>query len=39
MEREQVQGIVTDSVVVFVVRDGNPKHIHSWNDLIKPASR
>src|SRR6059058_364324 len=26
-------GMVTDSVVVFVVRDGNPKHIHSWADL------
>jgi sulfate transport system substrate-binding protein len=29
------RGMVTDSVVVFVVRDGNPKHIHGWNDLIK----
>src|SRR6266480_6730339 len=28
-------GMVTDSVVVFVVRDGNPKHIHSWADLTK----
>ena len=27
--------MVTDSVVVFVVRDGNPKKIHSWNDLTK----
>jgi len=27
--------MVTDSVVVFVVRDGNPKHIHSWADLTK----
>ena len=26
-------GMVTDSVVVFVVRNGNPKHIHSWADL------
>jgi len=28
-------GMVTDSVVVFVVRNGNPKHIHSWADLTK----
>jgi sulfate/thiosulfate transport system substrate-binding protein len=28
-------GMVTDSVVVFVVRDGNPKKIHSWADLTK----
>ena len=27
----------SDSVVVFVVRKGNPKHITSWNDLIKPG--
>ena len=29
------RGIVSDSVVVFVVRDGNPKHIKGWNDLTK----
>src|SRR2546421_5043173 len=28
-------GMVTDSVVVFVVRDGNPKHIHTWADLAR----
>lgn len=28
-------GIVTDSVVVIVVRSGNPKNIHDWNDLVK----
>jgi sulfate transport system substrate-binding protein len=27
----------SDSVVVFVVRKGNPKHITSWDDLIKPG--
>jgi sulfate transport system substrate-binding protein len=27
--------MVTDSVVVFVVRDGNPKHIHTWADLTR----
>jgi sulfate/thiosulfate-binding protein len=30
-------GIVTDSVVVFVVRKGNPKHIKTWADLVKPG--
>jgi sulfate/thiosulfate transport system substrate-binding protein len=30
-------GIAADSVVAFVVRPGNPKHIHSWNDLVKPG--
>lgn len=31
------KGIVTDSVVVLVVRKGNPKHITGWNDLVKPG--
>lgn len=31
------KGIVTDSVVVLVVRTGNPKHINGWDDLIKPG--
>jgi sulfate transport system substrate-binding protein len=31
------KGIVSDSVVVLVVRKGNPKHITGWNDLIKPG--
>jgi sulfate/thiosulfate transport system substrate-binding protein len=30
-------GIVTDSVVVIVVRAGNPKHITGWDDLTKPG--
>jgi sulfate/thiosulfate transport system substrate-binding protein len=30
-------GIVADSVVSFVVRPGNPKHIHTWKDLTKPG--
>lgn len=30
-------GIVADSVVAFVVRPGNPKHIHTWKDLTKPG--
>ena len=31
------KGIVSDSVVVLVVRDGNPKHIKNWSDLVKPG--
>jgi sulfate transport system substrate-binding protein len=30
-------GIVSTSVVVFVLRDGNPKHIRTWDDLVKPG--
>jgi sulfate/thiosulfate transport system substrate-binding protein len=29
------KGTVSDSVVVFVVRDGNPKKIRGWGDLVK----
>lgn len=28
-------GIVSSSVVVFAVRPGNPKNIHTWEDLVK----
>ena len=35
--RQSYKGIVTDSVVVFAVRDGNPKHIKKWDDLLKPG--
>lgn len=31
------KGIVSDSVVVIAVRQGNPKHICGWDDLIKPG--
>jgi sulfate/thiosulfate-binding protein len=31
------KGIVTRSVVVFVLRNGNPKHIRDWEDLVKPG--
>jgi sulfate transport system substrate-binding protein len=30
-------GIVTNSVVVFAVRKGNPKNIKTWSDLTKPG--
>jgi len=31
------KGISSDSVVVLVVRAGNPKHITGWDDLVKPG--
>ena len=31
------KGILTSSVVVLVVRKGNPKNIQGWDDLIKPG--
>jgi len=31
------EGMVTDSVVVLMVRKGNPKNIKTWDDLIKPG--
>lgn len=31
------KGIVSSSVVVLVVRKGNPKHITGWDDLVKPG--
>ncbi len=34
--KQSYKGMVTNSVVVFVVRDGNPKKIKSWNDLLRP---
>ena len=30
-------GFVTDSLVVFAVRKGNPKHIKNWSDLLQPG--
>jgi sulfate/thiosulfate transport system substrate-binding protein len=30
-------GIATSSVVVFVVRKGNPENIQTWDDLVKPG--
>jgi sulfate/thiosulfate-binding protein len=35
--RQSYKGMVTDSVVVFVVRDGNPKKLRKWADLTKPG--
>jgi sulfate/thiosulfate transport system substrate-binding protein len=36
-DKNKWHGIVTRSVVVFVVRSGNPKHIRTWSDLLKPG--
>ena len=33
--QDEYDGMVTDSVVVFVVREGNPEGIQSWDDLLK----
>ena len=30
-------GIVARSVVVFVLRNGNPKHLRTWDDLARPG--
>jgi sulfate transport system substrate-binding protein len=34
--QDPYQEMVTDSVVVLDVRPGNPKQIHTWDDLLKP---
>jgi sulfate transport system substrate-binding protein len=31
------QGMVSRSIVVIGVREGNPKNIHDWDDLAKPG--
>jgi sulfate/thiosulfate transport system substrate-binding protein len=36
-DQNQYDGFVTKSVVVLVVRKGNPKGIKTWADLIKPG--
>jgi sulfate/thiosulfate transport system substrate-binding protein len=35
--KQSAKGIATNSIVVFAVRDGNPKKIKNWNDLVKPG--
>jgi sulfate/thiosulfate-binding protein len=34
-KKNKWHGMVTRSVVVFVTRQDNPKHIRTWNDLVK----
>src|SRR6266446_1536433 len=36
-DKNGYHGIVSKSVVVFVLRNGNPKHIRTWDDLVKPG--
>ncbi len=36
-DKQGYSGIAADTVVVFAVRDGNPKHIKGWADLVKPG--
>ena len=36
-KQDQDGSIVASSVVGFMVRPGNPKGIHNWNDLTKPG--
>jgi ABC-type sulfate transport system substrate-binding protein len=31
------EGLITTSVVSFVVRKGNPKNIRTWEDLLEPG--
>jgi sulfate/thiosulfate transport system substrate-binding protein len=35
--RQPYDGLVTTSVVSFIVRKGNPKHIRTWDDLLRPG--
>jgi sulfate transport system substrate-binding protein len=35
--RQSYNGIAANTVVVFAVRNGNPKHIKGWADLVKPG--
>jgi sulfate/thiosulfate-binding protein len=35
--KDKYHGMVTRSVVVFIVRDGNPKKLKTWTDLVKPG--
>lgn len=31
------KGVVSSSIVVFAVREGNPKNIRTWDDLVEPG--
>jgi len=34
---QSYHGVVWNSVVVFALRNGNPKKVKTWNDLVKPG--
>ena len=36
-DADRHQGMITSSVVVFVVRKGNPRNIRTWDDLVRPG--
>ena len=36
-DEQSYRGIVANTVVVFALRDGNPKKIKGWDDLIRPG--
>jgi sulfate/thiosulfate transport system substrate-binding protein len=36
-KNDAYRGMVTQSVVVFALRDGNPKKIRRWSDLTRPG--
>jgi sulfate/thiosulfate transport system substrate-binding protein len=36
-QQTEYDGLVNTSLVSFVVRKGNPKDIHTWDDLVKPG--
>ena len=36
-DRQSYKGVAFQSVVVFALRNGNPKTIRGWNDLLKPG--
>jgi len=38
-DKQSYDGIAADTVVVFALRPGNPKHIKGWDDLIKPGTQ
>jgi sulfate/thiosulfate transport system substrate-binding protein len=36
-DQDRYDGFVTNSVVSFAVREGNPKDIRTWDDLVEPG--
>jgi sulfate/thiosulfate-binding protein len=36
-DKQSYKGVAFQSVVVFALRNGNPKKIKGWNDLLKPG--
>jgi sulfate transport system substrate-binding protein len=36
-DEQSYRGIAATTVLVFALRDGNPKKIHTWADLVRPG--